>query len=126
MRKKEEAASSLANSTHLWQGVAPGSDGQTHRIFERAQDWHARGRYFWTSGVARERSPGAGVESGIVTASSRVPGQEAQRAWVRVLGVLGLGLGGPCCCSAWTERGLLLISSPCSFVRVSSGYQTMP
>lgn len=24
--------------THLWQGVAPGSDGQTHRIFDRAQD----------------------------------------------------------------------------------------
>lgn len=63
--------------THLWQGVAPGSDGQTHRIFDRAQDWHARGRYFWTSGVARERSPDAGVESGMVTAS-RVSGEEQQ------------------------------------------------
>ena len=82
------------NSTHLWQGVAPGSDGQTQRIFERAQDWHARGRYFWTSGVARERSPDAGVESGIVTAS-RASG-EGRSAWVdgRVLVlVLGLGLG---------------------------------
>lgn len=63
--------------THLWHGVAPGSDGQTHRIFDRAQDWHARGRYFWTSGVARERSPDAGVESGMVTAS-RVSGEEQQ------------------------------------------------
>lgn len=73
--------------THLWQGVAPGSDGQTHRIFDRAQDWHARGRYFWTSGVAREWSPDAGVESGMVTAS-RVSGGERPQykyAGVRVL-----------------------------------------
>lgn len=65
----------VKEATHLWQGVAPGSDGHTHRIFDRAHDWHARGRYFWTSGVARERSPDAGVESGMVTAS-RVPGQD--------------------------------------------------
>lgn len=81
---------SRKQATHLWQGVAPGSDGQTHRIFDRAQDWHARGRYFWTSGVARERSPDAGVESGMVTAS-RVPGEQLDstvRAWV-VLGLAG-------------------------------------
>lgn len=65
----------VKEATHLWQGVAPGSDGHTHRIFDRAHDWHARGRYFWTSGVARERSPDAGVESGMVTAS-RVPGED--------------------------------------------------
>ncbi|KAH8777766.1 hypothetical protein F5883DRAFT_544032 [Diaporthe sp. PMI_573] len=97
---------------HLWQGVAPGSDGQTQRIFERAQDWHARGRYFWTSGVARERSPDAGVESGIVTASRASGGvrsaAQGQRKGVggRML-VLVLGLG---CCLIW--RLVFLLSSP--------------
>lgn len=89
-------------ATHLWQGVAPGSDGQTHRIFDRAQDWHARGRYFWTSGVARERSPDAGVESGMVTAS-RVPGEQLDstvRAWV----VLG-----PACARARGLESLALV-----------------
>lgn len=47
--------------------------------------------------MARERSPDAGVESGIVTAS-RVPGEEAQRAWVRV--VLGLAW-------SWSAAALL-------------------
>lgn len=84
-------------ATHLWQGVAPGSDGHTHRIFDRAHDWHARGRYFWTSGVARERSPDAGVESGMVTAS-RAPGEDQ-----------GSAVCGWCLCSySGSGSGLLL------------------
>lgn len=76
-----EKTRGIREATHLWQGVAPGSDGHTHRIFDRAHDWHARGRYFWTSGVARERSPDAGVESGMVTAS-RVPGKDQTAQYV--------------------------------------------
>lgn len=78
-RGREREDRGFKEATHLWQGVAPGSDGHTHRIFDRAHDWHARGRYFWTSGVARERSPDAGVESGMVTAS-RVPGEDQDSA----------------------------------------------
>lgn len=62
--KQVENSKAISN-TYRWQGVAPGSEGQTQRIFDRAQDWHALGRYFWTSGVARESSPDTGVESGM-------------------------------------------------------------
>lgn len=95
VQEREKTRRVQKELAHLWQGVAPGSDGQTHRIFDRAQDWHARGRYFWTSGVARERSPDAGVESGMVTAS-RVSGVEAatvRYARVRACSDSGSSLG---------------------------------